>query len=84
LTTVNRFIKAYGIVLIDDRSADCTGEITEAMVGKPPNVRALHNIPNIGLRALYQRGVGETKLDYVMTLSNDGGLMASSLPAIIE
>ena len=49
-----------------------------------PNVRTLHNKPNIGLGASYQRGVGEAKYDYVMMLCGDGGLPASSLPPIIE
>jgi glycosyltransferase involved in cell wall biosynthesis len=47
------------------------------------NVRVLHNTPNIGLGASYQRGVGESRYDYVMMLCGDGGLPAASLPPII-
>jgi glycosyltransferase involved in cell wall biosynthesis len=49
-----------------------------------PNMRVLHNRPNIGLGASYQRGVAEARHDYVMMLCGDGGLPASSLPPIIE
>jgi glycosyltransferase involved in cell wall biosynthesis len=77
-------IETYEIILIDDGSADRTGEIMDALARELPNVRVLHNNPNIGLGASYQRGVREAVYDYVMLLCGDGGLPATSLPPIIE
>jgi dolichol-phosphate mannosyltransferase len=81
---VDRLINTYEIILIDDGSADATGQIMDSLANELSNVRALHNSPNIGLGASYQRGVSQAKLDYVMMLCGDGGLPASSLPPIIK
>jgi len=81
---VDRNVGTYEIILIDDGSTDRTAQIMDSLSRELSNVRALHNNPNIGLGASYQRGVNEAKYDYVMMLCGDGGLPASSLPPIIE
>jgi dolichol-phosphate mannosyltransferase len=83
-SNVNRLIQTYEIILVDDGSTDHTGQIMDALASELAHVRVLHNRPNIGLGASYQRGVREAKYDYVMMLCGDGGLPASSLPPIIE
>jgi dolichol-phosphate mannosyltransferase len=81
---VNNLIQTNEIILIDDGSSDRTGEIMEMLARELPNMRVLHNRPNIGLGASYQRGVAEARHHYVMMLCGDGGLPASSLAPIIE
>jgi len=83
-SNVDDRVGTYEIILIDDGSTDRTGQIMESLARELTNVRVLHNRPNIGLGASYQRGVSEAKYDYVMMLCGDGGLPASSLPPIIE
>jgi glycosyltransferase involved in cell wall biosynthesis len=80
---VDSHLATYEVVLIDDGSIDHTGQIMDALARELPNVRVLHNVPNIGLGASYQRGVNRSKYEYVMMMCGDGGLPASSLPAII-
>ena len=83
-TVVDARISTYEIILIDDGSTDRTGDIMDRLATELPNVRVVHNRPNIGLGACYQLGVKQARLDYVMMLCGDGGLPASSLPPIIE
>jgi dolichol-phosphate mannosyltransferase len=83
-SNVSRLIQTYEIILVDDGSIDRTGQIMDALASELVHVRVLHNRPNIGLGASYQRGVAEARYDYVMMLCGDGGLPGSSLPPIIE
>lgn len=80
---VDARIAHYEIILVNDGSTDRTGAIMDRLARELAHVRVLHNNPNIGLGASYQRGVAEAKCDYIMMLCGDGGLPASSLPPII-
>jgi dolichol-phosphate mannosyltransferase len=83
-SNVNRLVQTNEIILVDDGSTDRTGQIMDSLAHELAHVRVLHNRPNIGLGASYQRGVAVARYDYVMMLCGDGGLPASSLPSIIE
>lgn len=74
----------YEVLLVNDGSADRTGEIMEDAARRHPKIRVLHNPRNLGFGNSYQRGLGEARHDYVMLLCGDGGLPAASLPAIFD
>ena len=79
---VTTFFRNYEIILIDDGSTDRTGEIMDNLAQELPRTRAIHNRPNLGLGASYQRGVAEARCAYLMMLCGDGGMPAASLPPI--
>jgi len=74
----------YELILIDDGSVDATGRIMDELAEQDEHMRVLHNEGNIGIGASYRRGVRAARCEYVMLLCGDGGLPASSLPAILE
>ncbi len=79
-----RHFREFELIAIDDGSTDRTGALMEEVAGRLPKVRVIHNNPNIGWGASFQKGLGEARFQYVMLLCGDGGLPAHSLPAIFE
>ena len=74
----------YEILLIDDGSTDATGDCMEQLAAGNPRIRVFHNNGNLGLGWSYRFGLSEARHAYVMLLCGDGGMPASSLPAIFE
>jgi len=81
--TDGRFVD-YELLLINDGSTDATGELMERLARANPRIRVIHNGKNLGLGYSYRIGVAEARFEYVMLLCGDGGMPASSLPAIFE
>jgi len=84
LAQVQGKAREFEIILIDDGSTDCTGQIMDRLASGDARIRVLHNERNIGLGASFQRGLKEARHDYVMLLCGDGGLPAESLPPIFD
>jgi glycosyltransferase involved in cell wall biosynthesis len=74
----------YEILLINDGSTDSTGDRMEDLARRFAKVCVIHNTTNIGLGAAYRLGCAQARHEYVMMLCGDGGMPASSLPAIFE
>lgn len=74
----------YELIAVNDGSSDATGAIMEQFAARNPKIRVLHNQPNIGLGASFQKGLKQAHHQYVMLLCGDGGLPARSLPAIFN
>jgi len=74
----------YEMLLINDGSADATGELMQDLARRYHHVRVINNDGNIGLGACYRLGCLLARYEYVMLLCGDGGMPASSLPAIFD
>lgn len=80
----DKYFRDYELIAVNDGSSDATGAIMEQCAARNPRVRVLHNQPNIGLGASFQKGLKQARHQYVMLLCGDGGLPARSLPAIFS
>jgi glycosyltransferase involved in cell wall biosynthesis len=56
----------------------------EQLASNDPRIRVFHNERNLGLGYSYRLGVAHARHEYVMLLCGDGGMPASSLPAIFD
>jgi glycosyltransferase involved in cell wall biosynthesis len=74
----------YEIILVDDGSTDDTGRIMDGIAAANARVRVIHNRPNLGFGRSFREGCKVATKEYIMLLCGDGGLPASSLPAIID
>jgi glycosyltransferase involved in cell wall biosynthesis len=72
----------YEVLLVNDGSTDGTGPLMERLAATNPRIRVLRNRTNRGLGYSYRLGVEHARCEYVMLLCGDGGMPASSLPAI--
>ena len=72
LKACRRLADDFEIIIVNDGSKDRTGEIADSLASKYPQVRAVHNNPNLGYGGALQRGFGEAAKDWVFYTDGDG------------
>jgi len=59
------------VTIVDDASPDGSGEIADALAADDPRVSVLHNDPNLGMVATFNRGISQVDSDYMLLISAD-------------
>jgi len=72
LKACRRICDDFEIIIVNDGSRDRTGEIAERLAGEHPEVRAVHNSPNLGYGGALQRGFREARKPWVFYTDGDG------------
>jgi dolichol-phosphate mannosyltransferase len=72
------------IVLVDDRSEDCTLERMHALARTDARIQVIHNSTNLGLGGAYKRGVAEARSTYVILVPGDDGFPGESIAEILS
>ncbi len=62
----------FEIIIVDDGSKDRTAKLADDLAAKYPEVRAVHNNPNLGYGGALQRGFREATKDWVFYTDGDG------------
>ncbi len=62
----------YEVIIVNDGSKDRTGEIADRLVRELPNVRAVHNCPNLGYGGALQSGYRAATKQWVFYTDGDG------------
>jgi len=83
LKAVRRITDDYEIIIVDDGSKDRTGEIADRLAAEHPNVRAVHNHPNLGYGGALQRGFREAGKEYVFYTDGDGQFDFEEIPKLL-
>lgn len=71
------------IIIVNDGSKDRTGEIADQLAADHPEVRAVHNNPNLGYGGALQRGFRESTLDWVYYTDGDGQFDFTEIPKLL-
>lgn len=72
LGACRKFADDFEVIIINDGSSDRTGELADALAAEHPEVRVVHNRPNLGYGGALQRGFREATKDWVFYTDGDG------------
>jgi len=78
-----RFADDYEVIIVDDGSKDRTGEIGDKLAAADPHVRCVHNRPNLGYGGAVQRGLRESRKQWIFFTDGDGQFDFNEIPALI-
>ena len=73
----------FEIIIVNDGSIDRTGELADALAAAHPQVRAVHNNPNLGYGGALQRGFREARKDWIFYTDGDGQFDFTEIPKAI-
>jgi glycosyltransferase involved in cell wall biosynthesis len=79
-----RFADVFEVIIVDDGSKDRTGEIADRLVAEIPQVRAVHNRPNLGYGGAVGRGLSEARMEWGFFTDGDGQFDINEMPRLIE
>ncbi len=74
----------YEILVFDDCSADRTGKIADSFAQKYPNIRAIHNVKNMGIGYAYRKGVALATKDYYILIHGDNEISPELIRATLR
>ena len=72
------------IIAVNDGSSDDTPAILADYVAQAPEMRVLHNNPNLGYGASLKHGIREAKGEIIVITDADGTYPASAIPELLE
>lgn len=71
-------LRDFEILLIDDGSADGTGQVCDGLAREYDNVRCIHQ-PNAGVSAARNQGIAESRGEYIWFVDADDGVDAGAV-----
>jgi glycosyltransferase involved in cell wall biosynthesis len=71
------------VIIVDDGSHDRTGEIADRLAAEIPEVRAVHNHPNLGYGGALQRGFREATKNWIFYTDGDGQFDLGEIPRVL-
>jgi glycosyltransferase involved in cell wall biosynthesis len=72
LKACRRIADDFEVIIVNDGSKDRTGELANELAARHPEVRAVHNNPNLGYGGALQRGYREASKTWVFYTDGDG------------
>lgn len=64
-------VEDFEVIIVNDGSDDGTGEVADTVAAHNPQVLVIHNPRNRGLGYAYQRGVGQSRMNFLVYIPGD-------------
>ena len=71
------------IIIVNDGSKDHTGEVADQLAEQYPEVRAVHNHPNLGYGGALQRGFRAATKNWIFYTDGDGQFDLEEIPRVL-
>ncbi|HAU37721.1 MAG TPA: glycosyltransferase family 2 protein [Phycisphaerales bacterium] len=84
MEALNRLVRQWEIILVDDGSADETGRIADRLAAEDIRIRAVHHERNGGYGRALRTGFAAARLPYVFYTDGDGQFDISELDRLLE
>jgi len=81
---LDALVADWEIIIVDDGSADATGEIADRLVGNDPRIRVVHHETNRGYGAALRSGFAAARKEYVFYTDGDGQFDLAELPKLLD
>ena len=72
IAVLETYLSDWEIIIVDDGSADATGQLAEALASRDARVRVVHHPYNRGYGASWRTGFANAQGDYLMCMDADG------------
>jgi glycosyltransferase involved in cell wall biosynthesis len=81
---LNKIVKKWEIIIVDDGSRDKTGEIADGLAKKNKQIRVIHHRPNRGYGAALKSGFYNSRYSWIVFTDSDGQFDFSQLTTFIK
>jgi len=71
------------VIIVNDGSKDGTDEVADHLAAEIPEVRAVHNNPNLGYGGALQRGFREATKSWIFYTDGDGQFDLEEIPRVL-
>ncbi|HKQ50500.1 MAG TPA: glycosyltransferase family 2 protein [Phycisphaerae bacterium] len=79
-----KYAETFEIIIVNDGSKDGTAALAERLAAETPEVRAVHNNPNLGYGGAVARGLREARMQWIFFTDGDGQFDVNEIGKLVE